>query len=112
LYIHKAPNCALLSPISDVVTDVGYCLLSPVLAIVADVCYCPIVAVAIIADANAPRALLLHSKIDAAGHANMLETFLLLSFDAILADVELDQCPIVGRCTSGCQSRIRKGKGI
>jgi hypothetical protein len=49
-----------------------------------------IVAVAIIADANTARALLLHSEIDAACHANTLETPRLLSSDVILADVELD----------------------
>jgi hypothetical protein len=43
----------------------------------------------------ATRALLLHSEMDAAGHANALETSLLLSSDVIVADVELDQRPVV-----------------
>ena len=53
-------------------------------------------AVAIIAGADAPRALLLRSEIDAAGHANALETPLLLRSDVIAADIELVQRPIVG----------------
>jgi hypothetical protein len=68
---------------------IGYCryqLLLPMSAVIA---------VAIIADANAPRALLLHSEIDAAGHANALETPLLLSSDVIAADVEFDQRPVI-----------------
>jgi hypothetical protein len=56
---------------------------------------------AIIAGADAPCALLLHSEIDAAGHRHALEAPLLLSSDVIIADVELDQRPIVG---VGCQS--------
>jgi hypothetical protein len=35
----------------------------------------------------------LHSEIDAAGHANALETSRLLRSDVIVADVELDQRP-------------------
>jgi hypothetical protein len=54
-----------------------------------------IAAVAIIADANTVRALLLHSEIDAACPANAQEIILLLSSDVILADVELDQRPII-----------------
>ena len=38
----------------------------------------------------------LRIEIDAAGQANALETPLLLSSDAITADVELGQRPIVG----------------
>jgi hypothetical protein len=38
----------------------------------------------------------LHSEVDAAGHANALETPLLLRSDVIAADIELVQRPIVG----------------
>jgi hypothetical protein len=51
--------------------------------------------VAITADDSAPRALPLDSEVDAAGQANALETPLLLSSDGIVADVELDQRPVI-----------------
>jgi hypothetical protein len=35
----------------------------------------------------------LHSELDAAGHADVLEVLLLLSLDVIAADIELDQRP-------------------
>jgi hypothetical protein len=65
----------LFSPMSDVVT-----LISAVMSAIATN----------VADVNTLRALLLHSEIDTACHANALETPLLLSSDVILADVELD----------------------
>jgi hypothetical protein len=42
----------------------------------------------------------LHSEIDAAGQANALETPVLLSSDGIVADVELDQRPVVAQANS------------
>jgi hypothetical protein len=38
----------------------------------------------------------LHSELDAAGHADVLDIPLLLSSNVIAADVELDQRPVVG----------------
>ena len=58
-----------------------------------------------VADVDASVLLI---ELDAAGHTYALEIPLLPSSDVIVADVELDQRPIVGGYW-GCQSRSRKG---
>jgi hypothetical protein len=77
----------LLSLMSATIADVGWLLpLFLLLLAITDV----------IADVDASRArLVLLSEFDVAGHTDALEILLLLSSDAVAADVKLDQRPIV-----------------
>jgi len=45
-------------------------------------------------------------ELDAAGHADALETLLLLSSDEVAADVELDQRPVVEHADSGFNAAV------
>jgi hypothetical protein len=54
--------------------------------------------------------VVLLSELDAAGHADALETPLLLTSDLVVADVELDQGPIVadgiGKGSNTCRYQV------
>jgi hypothetical protein len=86
----------LLLPMLAIIADVGCCLLSPMSAVVA--------LISVVISAMSPMSAIiadvcnwrcLHGEIDAAGHANALETPFLLSSDVIVADVELDERPVI-----------------
>jgi hypothetical protein len=85
-------RCRLLSPMSALVADVGCCRADHR----CDGSYyrrCLLLLLSLLSLMPMLLVRCLHSEIDAAGHANVLETPLLLSSDLIAADVELDQRP-------------------
>ena len=65
---------------SAIIADVGYCR-----------CFCYYSPLSVLSMVS-----VLLSELDAAGHTDTLEILLLLSSDAIAADIELVQRPIVG----------------